>query len=257
VFQHGVQALGPSGFTAVSSATDERTRSVADATTSDWMWVDALRSFAIASDGPAGTTVTFWDAGFTYHPYQPIVIGGPQREGPGLVRTADGHAPVAATDPCGRVPLDVVRATGGNEGPSGLEHFGIDIAGLHACVQRSTALTLLAGFAVPAPDRTVDIVVGDQLVEVERRSVALVLAAGLVDTAPAAIANLPVGAHLKPGAPAVTAPGRPVGLRLDDGKVWPVGLPTVAQLNSSTVTTVTDQQWDAYPRGADLSGLRP
>jgi hypothetical protein len=255
-FGRGVQALGPAGFTPVARATGARTRSVADATTSDWMWVDALQAFAIASDGQQGTVVTFWNAGFTYQPYQPVVIGGPQREGPGLVRTPDGHAPVSTTDPCGQVPLDVLRATGGNNGPSGLAHFGLDLTGVPGCQRAGTAASLLAGFAVPAPDRTVDIVVGGHLVEVERRSVALALAKGMVTDPPAAIAALPVAAHLKAGVAAITAPGRPVAVAAD-GKLWVLGSTTVAALNSSAVATVSDQRWDAYPRGADLSDLRP
>ncbi|HEX4702947.1 MAG TPA: beta-xylosidase, partial [Pseudonocardiaceae bacterium] len=171
-FQSGVQALGATGFTPVTSATAVRQRSVLDATTSDWMWVDALNAFAIAADSTTGTTITFWDADFTHQPYQPVVIPGPQSEGPGLVRRADGHAPVSTTDPCGRVPLDVVRATANGAGPTGLAHFGVDVNGLQACQQRTQALTLLDGFAMPAPDRTVDLVVGDRLIEVERRSVA-------------------------------------------------------------------------------------
>jgi hypothetical protein len=256
-FQRGVQALGPDGFGAAASATGPRTRSVADATTSDWMWVDALNAYAIASDNPGGTTVTFWDANFTYHPFQPVQIGGAVREGPGLVRTAEGHAPVSMTDPCGQVPLDVLRATGGNQGPNGIAHFGIDVDGLHSCQGRSTALALLDGFAIPAPDRTVDLVVGDRLVEVERRSVALSLAVGMLADPPPSIVSLPVAAHLKPGATAVSAPGKPLGIKLDDDKLWVVGGASVATLNSSPVTTVTAQQWDAYPRGTDLSALRP
>jgi hypothetical protein len=256
-FQRGVQALGPDGFAAAAGATGPRTRSVADATTSDWMWVDALNAYAIASDYPGGTTVTFWDAGFTYHPFQPVQIGGAVREGPGLVRTAEGHAPVSTADPCGQVPLDVLRATGGTQGPNGIAHFGVDLDGLDSCQSRSTALALLDGFAVPAPDRTVDLVVGDRLVGVERRSVALALAVGMLADPPSWVAALPVAAHLKPGATAVSAPGRRLGVTLDDGRLWVVGAANVAALNSSPVSTVTDQQWDAYPRGTDLSGLRP
>jgi hypothetical protein len=256
-FQRDVEALGPNGFTSVSSATGPRSRSVADATTSDWMWVDALQAFAIASDSAAGTTITFWDASFTYHPYQQVVVNGAQREGPGLVRTAQGHAPVSTANPCGQVPVDLFRATGGSASPNGLMHFGIDVDGLHACQQRATALTLLDGFAVPAPDRTVDIVVGDRLLEVERRSVALALAAGMLTNPPAVVASLPVEAHLKAGAAAVAAPGRGLGITLDDGKLWLIGATVVAQLNSSPVATITDQEWNAYPRGTDLSDLRP
>ena len=91
----------------------------------------------------------------------------------------------------------------------------------------------------------------------ERRSVALSLAAGMVDQPPPSIDQLPVAARLTAGATAISAPGRPMGLVLDDGKLWVVGTAATAQLNSSPVTTVSDQQWDAYPTGSDLSGLRP
>lgn len=256
-FRRGVQSLGPQGFASVISATGVRTRSVADATTSDWMWVDALQAFAIASDNPDGTTITFWDANFSYHPYLPVTVAGPQREGPGLVRTATGHAPVDIANPCGLVPLDVIRPTGVAAGPDGLRHFGVDAASRSGCRNRAAALAVLNGFAVPAPDRTVDIVVGDHLVEVERRSVALALAAGMVPDPPPAVTSLPVQAHLRAGATAVSATGRPVGITLDDGRLWAVGSAAVAQLNSSPVETVTDQRWDSYPRGADLSHLRP
>jgi hypothetical protein len=55
----------------------------------------------------------------------------------------------------------------------------------------------------------------------------------------------------------VAAPGRGLGITLDDGKLWLIGATAVAQLNSSPVATITDQEWNAYPRGTDLSDLRP
>lgn len=259
-FQHDVEALGRDGFTPVGSATTKRTRSISSTTTSDWMWVDALSAFAVAADDPAGTTITFWDKNFTYHPYQAFTIPGPVREGPGLIRTPDGHAPVSTADPCAVVPVDVIRPTSGGAGPNGLAHFGLDIDSLQACQNAGTAVTLLNGFAVPAPDRTVDIVVGGRLVEVERRSVALALAAGIVNDPPAAVLSLPVAAHLRAGCAIVTAPGRPPAITLGDGKLWQLGAQQatqLAQLNSSPVVTVTGDEWDAYPRGTDLSDLRP
>jgi hypothetical protein len=253
----GVQALGASGFVPVNSSTTARTRSIADATTSDWMWVDALNAFAVASDIGDGTTISFWDADFTYHPYASVTIPGAQREGPGLVRRPDGHAPVSTIDPCGRVPLDVMRATVEGAGPNGISHFGLDVHGLHACRERATTLALMTGFVVPSPDRTVDIVLGDKLLEVERRSVALALGVGSVDQPPAVIATLPVVASLKAGAQAVSSPGHPLGMLLDGGRLWLVGDPSVAALNSSPVATVSATQWAAYPLGSDLTGLRP
>jgi hypothetical protein len=153
--------------------------------------------------------------------------------------------------------VDVVRPTTRDAGPDGLVHVGRDISGLHACDQAASAAAVLDGFAVPAPDRTVDLVAGGNLVEVERRSVALALAVGMIERPPPGIAALRVVGHLTAADPAVTAPGRSVGL-LDGGTLWVVGSADVARANSSLVTTVTPQQWDAYRRGpADLSALRP
>lgn len=256
-FAGGVQALTPTGFVPVPGTKAQRLRPVLAGFTADWMWVDALDAFALAMDTADGTSITFWDADFRYQPYKPLMIGGPQQEGPGLVRRADGHAPVSTQDPCGRVPLDVVRATAPGAGPTGLMHFGVDVTGLSACRNAARAANLLEGFAVPSPDRTVELVVGGKLVEVERRSVAAALAVDVLASAPPALAGLPVVARLPAGADAVTAPGRPLGFVLDGGRLWVVGGPDFAQRNGSTLTTVSPDQWDAYPRGLDLTGLRP
>jgi hypothetical protein len=66
---------------------------------------------------------------------------------------------------------------------------------------------------------------------------------------------VPVAAKLAAGLPGVTAPGRPVALVVD-GQLWILGSAQAAGLNSSAVSTITTQQYDAYPRGGDLSGLR-
>jgi hypothetical protein len=167
VFRSGVQVLTDSGFAAVSDAKAPRTRSIVDAFSADWMWVDALGAFAVAHETAEGTTITFWDRDFTWHPYQPVVVGGPWREGPGLVRRPDGHAPVSVGDPCGRVPVDLVRATRDAPAPTDLAHFGIDLHRVTGC--RDAAVR--NGYALPAPPGTVDLV-GGALVRVERRSVA-------------------------------------------------------------------------------------
>lgn len=254
-FGSGVQALEPQGFTPVQDTSSPRLRSVLAGTTADLMWSDTLNAFAIAQDTGAGTVVTFWDMNFSYHPYQVVVIPGPAREGPGFVRRADGHAPLASGDPCGTVPLDVVRATGVGAGPLDLRHFGLDLDGLQGCANAVQAAAVLNGFAMPSPSRTEDLVVDGKLIEVERRSVAQALAEGVLSAPVSGLVNLPVIARLNSGAVAVVAPGRPVGLLLD-GRLWTVGAPAIAAANSSAITQIWTAQWDAYPHGGDLSGLR-
>ncbi|SHG14384.1 glycoside hydrolase family protein [Streptoalloteichus hindustanus] len=259
-FRTEVQALGETGFAGVGSTRTPRARSIVDAFSADWMWVDALDAFAIAHQTEQGTTITFWDRDFTRHPYQPLVIRGPWREGPGLVRRPDGHAPVSREDPCGRVPIDVLRATRTvsvpQEVPTDLARFGLDVHGVNACRERGRAAEVLEGFAVPSPERTVDLVVGGAFVRVERRSVAATLAVRILDHRPPALEELPVTARMSAGVPAVRAPGRPLGMLLDDGRLWLVGSDQVAALNSSPVSEVSEERWRQYPTAPNLAAQR-
>lgn len=61
LFTTGVESLGPQGFKPVQSTTEARTRSVVEAFSADWMWIDAASAFAIAHSTEAGTTITFWN----------------------------------------------------------------------------------------------------------------------------------------------------------------------------------------------------
>jgi hypothetical protein len=251
VFAGGVEALGDQGFAAVPTASTTRTRSLVDAFSVDLTWIEALQAFAIAHETTDGTTITFWNREFTASPYRPVLIAGPWREGPGLVRRPDGHTPLSAVDPCGRVPLDVVRATAvdGTGAPTELRHFGIDVRAVIGCPSPDRLLSVLDGVAMPSPARTVDLVVDGRVVRVDRRSVAAELAGQVLEQRVPALDTLPVSARLPSGAKAVSAAGRGVGLVLDDGKLWPLRRPQVAAANDSPVVDIGPQQWDAYPMG--------
>jgi hypothetical protein len=251
-FGTSVQALTPNGFQDVASSKNRRSLSVATAFTADWMWVDALNAFAIAHDDEGrGTVITFWDRNFTMHPYQDIVVGGAWKEGPGFVRRPDGHAPASAEDPCGRVPLDIVRATSdAGHGPTDLRLFGVDVTNADGCKTIAAA----EGVAMPSPDRMIDMVFGGRVVKIERRSAAAQVAVKVLDQPLPGLDALPVVALIKAGTPAVHSPNRPYAFLLD-GKLWPVGAGAV-QANSSAVTETTDADWDARPKGGDLSAFR-
>ncbi|GAB3442487.1 beta-xylosidase [Actinophytocola sediminis] len=252
-FQRDVQALAPGGFRDVSN-TGERLRSIVDAFSADWMWVDSLAAFAIAHETHGGTTLTFWDLNFRHQPYKPVLVPGTWREGPGLVRRPDGHAPVSVDDPCGTVAIDLVRATHqGRFGPSNLRHFGLDIVGFDACAEESRALRALDGFALPSPQRTIDLVVDGMLVRVDRRSVAEKLALRVLDQPVAALAKTEVAARLKPGTEARRTPDGGIAFVLD-GQLWAVNSEEVASLNSSAVLDLTEQEQHDYKRGPDLLG---
>ncbi|MGH3438518.1 MAG: family 43 glycosylhydrolase [Sciscionella sp.] len=253
-FRSHVQALSVHGFHPVGSTVAVRDRSIVDAFSADWMWVGALDAFAVAHETKTGTTITFWNADFTRNPYQPVELRGPWQEGPGLVRSPQGHAPSAAKDPCGRVPIDVIRATRNAAAPTGLAHFGLDLHGIDGCHSRSQALAALDGYAVPSPQRTIDLVLGGGLIEIERRSVATLIARKVLDTPVPALDGATVVERIAAGAPAVSAAGRPVALRLADGTLWPISAAT-AKANDSAVTVISTPQWDSYPLGADLAAV--
>ncbi|GHF38597.1 hypothetical protein FHX82_006240 [Amycolatopsis bartoniae] len=253
-FSNGVESLTAKGFTPVSGTSTPRAVSLVDAFSADLEWVDGLDAFAIAHETENGTTLTFWNRDFTAHPYREVVIPGAWREGPGLVRRPDGHAPASATDPCGRIPFDVVRATslGEANAPTDLKHFGLDVTGVNACATRDRAIGVLDGFAMPSPVRTMDLVADGKLVRVDRRSVAVQLANHVLDQRLDALDGVPVSAHLTAGAPAVQATGLGLGLVLDGGNLWLVHPATVATLNGSPVKTVSAAEWRAYPEAGTL-----
>nr|WP_218889013.1 beta-xylosidase [Saccharopolyspora hordei] len=247
-FRDQVQALTEQGFRPAGRG---RSRSVVDAFSADWMWVPALDAFAIAHQTADGTSVTFWDRGFTAHPYPPVLIPGPWQEGPGLVRRPDGTAPVSTSDPCGVVPLDVLRATALLPAPTDIRHFGIDVTGADGCATPEQAADVLDGFAVPSPVRTVDVVHRGQRVRVERRSVAELLVTGVLDRRVSAVDGLPVVGTIATGAQALRAPNGDVALLDDKGRLWTVP-PEVPGANGSAVTDVSEAEWDSHPRGGDL-----
>ncbi len=252
-FNRDVEALSAAGFRPVPD-TNARYRSVVDAFSADWMWVDSLAVFAIAHETRDGTTITFWDWGFRFQPYQPLLIPGPWREGPGLVRRGDGHAVTSLDNPCGKVGIDLVRATReAPAGPSDLRHYGVDVVDFDACREPARAVLALDGFAVPSPSRTVDLVVGGKIVRFDRRSVAEQLAIRVLAKRPPALDQVPVAAHVRAGAPARQAKGRGAAFLLDD-KLWRIGPPSAAVANSSSVFEVTPEEWDGYERGLDLVG---
>jgi hypothetical protein len=253
VFGSGVEALGEDGFEAVPGTNSPRAVSVVEAFSADLMWVEALDAFAVADETQGGTRITFFDRTFTAHPYQPIVVAGPWQEGPGLARRPDGHAPLAAVDPCAQVPFDLVRATviGRATAPTDLRHYGVDVLGVNACADPARTLDVLDGLTAPSPDRTMDLLTHGKLVRVDRRSVATALAGQVLNTRPPQFDRLPVAATIPSGAQAVEAEGRGVGFVLN-GTLWPLDSPTAATLNGSAVQTVSPVRWDAYPTGSSL-----
>ena len=243
-FSDRVQSLTDTGFQPIGRNPVNRARSVVDAFSADWMWVDALNTFAIAHQTAGGTTITFWDRDFTRHPYQPLIIPGGWQEGPGLARDPGGHAPVSSVDLCGTVPVDVLRATALNPAPTDIRRFGLDVVDLRACDAPERARAVLDGFGVPSPSRTVDLVRDGRKLRIERRSVAETMARGMLDDRVPALDDLPVVGTIPAQAPALRAPGGELGLLDDRGRLWTVPAEAV-QANGSAVRDVSQAEWNS------------
>ncbi|MCP2238744.1 Glycosyl hydrolases family 43 [Prauserella halophila] len=254
-FSGNVEALGPDGFTDADGTAATRDRSVVDAFSADLMWVDAMDAFGIAHQTDNGTTVTFWNRDFSAQPYEPVVLPVPWKEGPGLVRTPQGHARVSPEDPCGRVPIDVVQATrvGKAGAPTGLRHFGADAHGFEGCRTVSGALAVLDGFAVPSPERTMDVIADGRVLRVERRSVAEAVSSGVLDRRLPILDEADVAARLPAGAKVVASPeGR--GFLLGD-TIWPVTGASAEKAfaaNASEPERISTEQWRTYALAPSL-----
>jgi hypothetical protein len=163
---------------------------------------------------------------------------------------------VTAGDPCGRIAVDVIRATidGAAAAPTDLGQFGLDLAGVPGCATEDSA-ALLHGYAVPSPANTTDLVLDGEVVRLERRSVTDRLAVGVLARRPPVVDALPVVAEIPAGAKAVRAPDGRIGLLVAD-RLWVLGSGEAAielvTLNSSQLSQVTKKEWDSFGKPGEL-----
>ena len=113
-FLTGVDELTANGFVPLTAAI-HTTRSLTEAFSADWQFVDALDAFMVAvasstGNGSDATELRLFDRSFNRIPGAPLVLGN-WAEGPGIVGRPDRHA-IPSPD-CGRLPVDVMHAIGG------------------------------------------------------------------------------------------------------------------------------------------------
>src|SRR5205085_2230886 len=86
----------------------------------------------------------------------------------------------------------------------------LNASAVAGCPDAQRTAAVLDGYALPSPQRTIDLVVAGALVRIDRRSVADALAVRILEERPAGADGMHVAAHLAPGVAAVQAEGRPV-----------------------------------------------
>ena len=127
-FQAGVEELQGAGFVPAASAVT-RSFSLVEAFSADWAFSDVLGKFAVATDGrPSIIDVRFYASTLSSTVVGTAELAASWTEGPGLVRTAEGHLPAGAR--CEDVVLDILRPIGTSGAPDtwNLAHVGGTIA---------------------------------------------------------------------------------------------------------------------------------
>ncbi|MEU9115855.1 hypothetical protein AB0D04_29765 [Streptomyces sp. NPDC048483] len=256
-FQSGVEVFTASGWQVKTSA-NSRSFSVANAFSADWQYSDALGAFVIAHDStPGHTTLVFLDPrNLKKHPYSEAAIPGQWSEGPGIVSRPDKHSVVSETGDCGRLPIDVIRATTGSP-PRELSHNGIDLLSGSKCTSmpRSKIAAMYEGYGLQSPGLPAALVVSGRRLQIQNASVYTDLTRNRISVPPSIYHAVPYGASLHDHAEVLGAPGLPAAFRLDHDTLWPVDSPQLVTDNHSSITMMNRQKWLSHPRGPNLYQL--
>lgn len=259
-FQSGVDVFTATGWQPRTTDND-RSFSVLNGFSVDWQYSDVLRAFIVASNGPnsTGSVLEFLDRDdLRVHPHPNGLLPGTYTEGPALISKPDKHAAVTSHGECGRIPVDVIQSTA-NEPPHTLGHFGFDLLTGRTCGQlaNSQVAAVFNGYGIESPGLPATYITGGQRLQIQQLGVYTALTGNRVNVSSQTFHQIPYGASLHTGAPAITAAGRPAGYVLDDGRLWPVADNRLITANGSSTSTVSVGRYDSYPKGPTLRPARP
>ncbi|MBK7861565.1 MAG: beta-xylosidase [Archangiaceae bacterium] len=255
-FKTGVEELTATGFAPLTAAL-HTSRSLTEAFSADWQYVDALDAFMVAvasstGNGNDATELRFFDRDFNRLPGAPL-IRGDWDEGPGLVGRPDRHA-IPSSD-CGRLPVDVMHALGpGGPATWDLAHSGADVLTGRSCACVDFP-RLYEGSLLVAANKPLTLVRSGKRLQFALAAPAQRLARTSYAVPDPVFFAVPYGAALTAGAPALAAPGRPGAFLLDDDKVWPFDCLELVTDNQSSLQTATAAQFDSHPVGPALRCL--
>ncbi|MGN9912117.1 hypothetical protein ACTMTJ_31715 [Phytohabitans sp. LJ34] len=254
-FQSGVEVFSATGWQP-RTADNDRSFSVLNGFSVDWQYSDVLQAFIVASNGPnsSGTVLEFLDRNdLRIHPHPNGLLPGTWTEGPALVAKPDKHAIVTPQGECGRVPIDVIQSTA-TAPPHTLGHFGFDLLTGRTCGQLTDAqvAALFNGYGIESAGLPATYITGGRRLQIQELGVYTALTGNRVNVSSQTFHQIPYGASLHTGVPAVRAAGRPAGYLLDDGRLWPVADNRLITANRSPVTTISVQQYDSYPKAPTL-----
>ncbi|GAA2015570.1 hypothetical protein [Brevibacterium samyangense] len=254
-FTRGVEILTEKGFEPTSTPSSPRTYSLIQAFSVDFAWFEALDAWGIAHQVPDGTQVTFFSEDFASRPYEPLIIPGAWKEGPGFLRTFEGRIPVSTSDPCGTVPVTVYRSSENTETnhPTALRRFATEIENVDGCGSTEEALELLEGTAIPVQGNSTayDLVSDGRLIRVADGEIAQRSAVQVLETRPQVLSGVSPEATVPLSAELVTN-GEETGL-LDGKTLYRIrGAATFVAPPDVHVRAVGQAEWQSYAPGATL-----
>ncbi len=252
IFQKDVEELTKEGFTPYDAKT-HTVRSLTEAFSADLQFVDSLDAFVVAVNAGTELHLRFFDRKMNPIEGGTATIPGSNAEGPGIVGRPDRHA-IPSTDPQ-KVVADLLHAIGPSIATWDLAHHGGDVSTDRnpACVDFGK---VFEGSLIVAPEKPLTLIRDGKRLQFASAAPAQVLARASYDVSAAFFESFPYGASMSTGANVLSAPDRPGGFLLDDGKLYPFDCLELVTANGSSLTTVTAAEWDSYPRGSTLHCAR-
>lgn len=257
-FQDGRQEWNNGRFAPYDASTTTSS-SFQSGASSDWIYSDAWHAFILAVDGTTeqSTTLTVWNDGRS-EPLATLEVAGLWTEGPGLVHQLHGHA-LPSPDALNTVPVDIFLSVGTIGQPFSwmLAHSGEDWAWAAVNDSDVSPAVLYEGLLLDCAGLPLTLVIEGVRLQWELLAPALHITGAQVPISAQLFAQIPYGASVHKGATVLQAPRRPGAFLLDDNRLWPVGCLSAVSDNGSTVTEVSDEEWDKYPVAASLFCLHP
>lgn len=257
VFQSNVEVRTAAGF-APRTLANQTSYSVLEAFSVDWLYSDVLDRFVVASHNVLDViNLNHFDPALNYIGLYQITASW--REGPGLAKTPEGHAPPSPQG-LSRVPFDVMRAVGTPDvGTWNLAYVGIDLETNYSLSQLTINNKLgrtLEGFRLEISGLPMTVVREGRRLQFQLVPPALRLSRNVYRPSSDVFHAVPYAASLYSGNYTIGASGRPAAFVLDDNRKWPVSCIEIVTDNNSSVAVVSVAQFDAIPSGPSLFCLK-
>ncbi|HET9677102.1 MAG TPA: hypothetical protein VFP21_06325 [Solirubrobacterales bacterium] len=257
-FQSGVETATASGW-ALRTSSNYDTYVVSNSFSPDWQYSDALNAWIVLSNQDGGKTFVRFLSRDLSHVLRPdLEIPSSWSEGPGLVSTPEKHAVAPPNGECQRIKLDFIQSTPPASPPNDLKHFGEDLLTGRGCSQLTGEQVsgMFNGYGIEVWGLPLTVVVEKKRLQFQLSAPAQDITHNFIGTTSEVFYAIPYGASLFSGSTVLGASGRPAAFQLDGGVLWPVSSIKVITDDNSSITYVSQAEFDSYPVGPSLYEVR-